>query len=286
MGNRRQSRRPAPMLISDGMKAALSSFVRRSAPVLLGVGLVAVIVLLAFGVRWDKLLAKPAPPKTDNQFLLAEYYFNHGPDADGTYDLSQARQYYEAALKDNPRGSNTAWYQLGRIDFLEGKFDAAIEKFNRQIEYFGDETKPVYYMLGLTYGYRARREGSFGDWPKAEDNFSRYLELDPESPWAKVDLAWIYFSQGKFAEMIPVLEKGLETHPENPWLLNMYGLALLNTGETEEARQRFALARLFAVKLTPADWGRSYPGNDPSAWADGLREFQTAIEKNIELAGQ
>lgn len=239
------------------------------------------VALLALAV-WQS--ETKTPPTLDDPFLLGDYYFNHGPHADGTYDLSSARRHFEAALADNPRGNSLAWYQLGRIDFLEGKFDAALYKFDKQVEYFGTSTPSVYYMIALTHGYRARMWNREGDWSAAAENFRRYLELDPDSPWARTDLAWVYFAQGKYEAMLAPVKEGLETHPDNPWLLNMYGLALLNLGENEEAKRQFERAREAAAKLTAEDWGRSYPGNDPEAWELGLQEFRAAIEKNLELA--
>ena len=83
--------------------------------------------------------------------------------------------------------------------------------------------------------------------------------------------------------MLPILEEGLETKPNHPWLLNMYGLALMNTGNPEGALKSFHMAREEAVKLTTYDWGRAYTGNDPAIWPEGLAEFRSAIEKNIAL---
>jgi len=170
------------------------------------------------------------------------------------------------------------------IDFLEGKSVAAIHKFNKQIEYFGDESPNVYYMLGLTYGYKARQSEAKRDWQHAEENFKKFLEFHPESPWTRTDLSWVYFSQGKYEEMVPVLEEGLEYEPEHPWLLNMYGLALLNTGERELANQYFLQAAIEADKLKIEDWGKAYPGNDPRVWEQGLSEFKEAIWRNIEIS--
>lgn len=243
----------------------------------------AAVTLLVVGAQF-KSPAPVAPPAFDNDFLAAEYYFNHGPDADGTYDLSLARHYFEAALAGNPQGSNIAWYQLGRIDFLEGKFDNALMKFAKQVEYFGDSQPSVYYMIALTYGYRARLYNRPADWRQAEANFRHYLEFDPDSPWARTDLAWVYFSQGKYEAMLAPLEEGLVKHPDNPWLLNMHGLALLNTGQAAAAQEAFEQARESAGRLTPSEWGRSYPGNDPASWAKGLREFQATIATNLTLA--
>lgn len=219
-------------------------------------------------------------------FERGQYYFNHGPDSDGTYDLKEARRQFEAVIIEDPGGNDLAWYQLGRINFLEGRFDEAIYSFNQQIAYFEDTYPQVRYMLGLTHAYKARRTDSEEDWSKATEQFRFFLESAPESPWARTDLAWIYFAQGKFEEMIPVLEIGLESQPNNPWLLNMYGLALLNTGNKEEAKANFELAATAAAELTVTDWGNSYPGNDPAAWSDGLREFRHLIEKNLQLVSE
>jgi tetratricopeptide (TPR) repeat protein len=220
---------------------------------------------------------------TMTPFELGQYYFNHGDSADGTYDLQKARLYFEEAIKEGPKSNNLLWYQLGRIDFLEGKFDDAINKFNRQIEYFGDQYSNVYYMLGLTYGYKARKTGNEEDWRHAEENFHTYLKYDPLSPWARVDLAWVYFSQGKYEEMKPILENGLESMPQNPWLLNMYGLSLLNLGNKAKAREVFFRAQAEAQRLTTSDWGLVYPGNNPSFWKQGIEEFRSLIDKNLAL---
>lgn len=211
---------------------------------------------------------------------LAESYFGG---AQG-YDLTCVRAAYSRALELNPRGSVSSWHQLGRVDFLEGKFNAAIYKFNKQIEYFGDLLPNVHYMLGLTYGYMARVSGRESDWEHAEDEFKKYLEHGQDEWPPRVDLAWIYFSQGKYEEMKPLLEEALEMYPNNPWLLNMYGLALQNTGDQKDAYQYFTRALSEADKLSTEDWGKAYPGNDPGSYPKGLAEMRAAIAHNVEIS--
>ncbi len=254
-----------------------------SAPVLILLGIFVFIVgawLLFFNphhTHADPLLGLSA-------FEKGEYYFNHDDDPAGPYDTQQAKQYYLKAIVEEPQNPY-ARYQLGRIYFIEGDFDAAIEQFNKQQELFNTEVPNVLYMLGLTYGFRARVLGQEEDWQKAEDAFFAFMEEAPTSPYPRVDLAWILFSQGKFEEMIEPLAEGLTYAPENPWLLNMYGLALFNTGKKEEARIQFLKAKEAASSLTVEDWGRTYPGNDPSLWGEGLEEFRSLIDKNVELTG-
>jgi tetratricopeptide (TPR) repeat protein len=204
----------------------------------------------------------------------------------GEYDLKKARYYYEQAIAVDPRAYETAWYQLGRIDFLEGEFDAALYKFNKQIEYFPDGPARVYYMIGLANGYKARATKRNEDWDAAAAGFIEYLKRDSGSPWARTDLSWVYFAQGKYAQMRPVLELGLVVHPEHPWLLNMYGLYLLNVGREDEASAHFDRALAAAEALTVDDWGAAYPGNNPLFWDDGLTEFRDVIEHNRTLIAE
>jgi len=216
-------------------------------------------------------------------FALGQYYFNYSNQADGEYDLKRARTYYEEVIRENPQANDMVWYQLGRIDFLEGNFDAALFKFAKQLEYFGDARSNVFYMIGLTHGYKARQTQNPEDWQKAADGFATFLTFVPASPWARTDLAWIYFAEGKFNDMKPVLELGLIQNPEHPWLLNMYGLYLHNTDRKELANEYFARAAAAAAALEVVDWGRAYPGNNPEYWGEGLEEFQDVIKFNQAL---
>jgi tetratricopeptide (TPR) repeat protein len=226
----------------------------------------------------------PAELWGKEDFVVGQYFFNHDDSPGGEYDVQKAQFFYERALLRDAQSNNQLWYQSGRIDFINGDFNSALEKFTKQREYFGDEIPNVYYMTGLTYAYRARVTGSLDDWSSAEVDFQKAVSFFPDTPWPYVDLAWVYFSQGKFEQMLPVLEKGLSYESNNPWLLNMYGLALLNTGSKELAHEYFLFAREMAQKVSVEEWGRSYPGNDPVLWGKGLEEFKSLIDKNIDIS--
>lgn len=225
----------------------------------------------------------PDALKADVLFQLGQYYFNHDDDPAGPYDIKKAQQYYEEAVALDPSVHEHAWYQLGRTYFIEGAFDTALERFDSQMEFFGSTVPNVYYMIGLTYGYKARSSDNPDDWKKGEEAFKTFIFVAPRAPWSRVDLSWLYFAQGKFHEMKPLLVEGLEYQPDNAWLLNMYGLALLNTGERQQAHTYFLAAQKNAEKVTVEDWGNAYPGNNPDSWEQGLSEFQGAIEKNIAI---
>lgn len=204
---------------------------------------------------------------------LGNYYFNVYND--GVYDLDRAEKHFERALAIDPNVEK-AWYQLSRIDFLQGKFTPAREKINKQLELHGDSIMASYYIRGLINGYAGR----FKD---AEKDFLKFLSWKKESWAAHNDLAWVYFSQGEYKKAEEVAREGLIFSPNNAWLLNSLGVSLLNLGKRDEARDVFLRAREAAALLTDVDWGRAYPGNDPLSAAPGLAGMKKAIEKNIEL---
>ncbi len=223
------------------------------------------------------------PEAISDLFEQGERYFNHS-ETGQIYDLEKARYYYTQIIEEDPKAHPLVWYQLGRIDFIEGQFSEALFKLEKQRDFFPDSGVNPDYLIGLVYGYRARSTGDASDWNDAAQAFASFIIAVPEAPWPRVDLAWVLFSQGKYEDMKSVLVDGLETNPSNAWLLNMYGLALLNTDDPQSAHVQFILAKTSVQDVTEADWGRAYPGNHPEEWGRGLSEFTDAIEKNITLA--
>jgi tetratricopeptide (TPR) repeat protein len=134
------------------------------------------------------------------------------------------------------------------------------------------------------YGFRADLEKRPEDFKLAEKHFLKFLESEPDSPWARVDLAWIYFSMREFPSMIAILQPVYDEQQDNPWVLNMYGLALLNTGQTAEAVEHLSRANDLANGVVAKDWAAVYPGNSPKDWEAGTAEFKKAVQMNLQLA--
>jgi tetratricopeptide (TPR) repeat protein len=211
---------------------------------------------------------------------IGEYYINWRQQ--GGYDLDKSKGYLARAYEIDKELSGVQ-YQLGRIAFLRNKLHSALLRFDEQTSLYGTADRdqyyfPTIYMQALTSGFLTR----FND---AEEGFRSLIEENSEDPrsWAYyTDLAWVYFQQGKFEEIKELTSKGLERYPENPWILNMHGLALHNLDSTVEARNVLKRALMEANKLTALDWQLSYPGNDPRIAATGLSEMISTIESNLE----
>jgi hypothetical protein len=75
-----------------------------------------------------------------------------------------------------------------------------------------------------------------------------------------------------------------EQEQDNPWFLNMYGLALMNTGAADKAVEMLTHAVALSSTIQPEYWAAVYPGNSPADWQEGTEEFSQALKLNLELA--
>ena len=211
----------------------------------------------------------PTDPKL--QFAIGDYYFGQG-----AYDVTQAKRYFQATIALNERYPR-AHYQLSRISFIQGNLNRALKEIDRELELYPD-FKRSYYIRGLTYGYRKELE-------KAAADFEEFLRWKPESWASHNDLAWIYFQMGEYEKALRTAEEGLQYYSLNAWLLNSQGVALLNLERKDEARLAFEKALPLAMAMSPLEWGRAYPGNNPEIYPEGLASMQESIKKNLELIG-
>lgn len=241
-----------------------------------------VIAGIGIGVGTYLVQSHVRTPRTTDPFLLGQHYFNSDNATDGVYDLKRAAYYYGQAVTEDPGKYPLAWYQLARVMFVQGRLYESLQYLDKQEAYFQDQIPNIYYMRGLVYGFLAKRTGDAAHWEKAAENFTKFTEHVPGSIYGFIDLSWIYFAQGKYDEMLETVAPFRES--DNPWIQNMYGLALLNTGKASEAHDAFAKAEELASGLTTHDWGKVYPGNDPRLWDPGLESFRSAVKANKEKA--
>lgn len=217
----------------------------------------------------DRLALLINPLDTDFRLSIADYYFS-GQD----YNLEKAKKLYHEVIRQNPR-LHFPHYQLGRIYFIQGNFALAIQSTRTAIE-LSPDFKQAYYMYGLISGFS-------GNTSEALYGFKEFIKRD-DFNWAGYnDLAWVYFQAGDFQNALTTSEAGLSRAAGNPWLLNMRGLALINLGQYVQARTSLLEAQQKSSQLTPEDWGKAYPGNNPLIYAAGLRKMQEAIDYNLSL---
>ena len=209
------------------------------------------------------------PDDSTLRFEIGNYYFGGG-----AYNTEKAEDYFKKALEIDTNISG-AHYQIARIYFVRGNFNSALGEINKEIERHPDFRRS-HYVRGLVNGYSGRLA-------EAESDFEEFLKWKPESWAGWNDLAWVYFQEGKYKEARDSARRGLEIYPENPWLLNSLGVALLNTGQKYYAKEVFARALAAVSSMSPEDWGRAYPGNNPEIYTEGLSKMKQSMRDNLKL---
>ncbi len=202
------------------------------------------------------------------QRRLGEYHLG----GEGDYDVVRAQSFFLRAIALNPT-SPYVHYQLSRTYFLNSRYAKALTEVNKEILYNPDFSRS-YYLRGLIHGYN-------GDYTRAAHDFAKFTTLEPEEWAGYVDLAWMLFQLGEYEEIVERMEIILQK-TRNAWILNAYGVALLNLGRLDAAKDAFLEAQNLASRMTPEAWGVAYVGNDPHIYAMGLEEMKRNIDENIE----
>ena len=214
--------------------------------------------------------------------FIGNYYFN-GVIGGGEYNTARAFKAFKKAVLINPK---ILWghYQLARIYFVNGDFNAALDEINKELTANPENLRSLY-VRGLIYGYR----GFIGDPEKSEADFQRFVKWAPKE-WAGYnDLAWILSKRGKYREAEEIVNlafKEVEGAEKNPWLWNALGLAEINLGKRAKARISFEKAKKFAENLTLSEWRKAYPGNAPEYAQFGLSTFLNTVEINMEKSNK
>ncbi len=164
---------------------------------------------------------------------------------------------------------------LGGLKRVQDKFAEAAAVYDRAVARLG---APDARHWGLFYARAIALERS-KQWPKAEADFFKALELQPEQPdvmnylaYSWVDqgqtqyfdralkmleravelrpnsghiidsLAWALYRLGRFADAVPLLERAVETLPQESVILDHLGDAYWRVGRIAEARYQWRRA--------------------------------------------
>jgi tetratricopeptide (TPR) repeat protein len=192
------------------------------------------------------------------------------------YQPAIAQLLYSQALQlDSKNGIPPpyAHYQLSRTYFIAGRFEEALLHANEELRYHPTNLR-THYIRGLTLGYMDREI-------EAIDAFGLFLKDKPTSWAARNDKAWLHFRIGDLQGALETILPAVDEFPENPWVMNTYGVVLMNQDRFTEAERALAQAFVYATQITEEDWGRAYPGNSPAIYGTGLNAMRNSIHSNM-----
>lgn len=203
-----------------------------------------------------------------------------------TAELLERQQQYELATQTYALvpPENPAFYvaEVGRADTLirSGKPDAGIEVLQaltrthgslmgvhlalgdalRREERFADSIPAYDASIGLITNPQQRHWSVFyargishertGDWPKAEADFRKALELEPDQPQVLNYLGYSFVDRGEnLDEALGMIERAVAAQPDAGYIIDSLAWALFRLGRYQEAVEPMERASL----LEPVD---------------------------------
>lgn len=209
-------------------------------------------------------------------YEVGNLFFGDVPKA---YNVPLAQFFFERAAYPwfEAEPAPYAFHQLSRTYFVTGRFEDSIRAGLKELELYPEHTK-TYYILGLTFGYMNRTDEAIG-------MFNKFLSSRPDSWAGRNDMAWLQFRNGDIEGALETIEPAYTAYPDNPWVLNTYGVLLARNHEPALAKQVLDKAESAAHALSADAWGAAYPGNDPAIYDSGLAAMLSSIENNRTILG-
>ncbi len=202
-------------------------------------------------------------------------------DLDALNRSDEAEKQLQGLIKDHPDDLE-AVLALGNILRAHKKFAECGDVYSKAVSMIGEPQKAnwtIFYFRGICYE-RSKQ------WPKAEADLKKALELSPDQPnvlnylgYSWIDqgtnldegmaminkavqqrpddgyivdsLGWAYYRLGNYEEAVKKLERAIELKPEDPTINDHLGDAYWRVGRTLEAKFQWAHAR--DLKPEPED---------------------------------
>ena len=169
---------------------------------------------------------------------------------------------------------------LGDLLRYDEQYVASAEAYSKAIELVGGDSPAdwrFYYVRGIAYE-RAKQ------WPEAEADFQRALELNPDQPQVLNYLGYSWIDMDMhLEEALEMIEKAVEAQPQDGYIIDSLGWAFYKLGRLDEAVE--TLER--AVMLLPSDPEINDHLGD-AYWKVGRRleaRFQWNIARSVDTVG-
>jgi tetratricopeptide (TPR) repeat protein len=135
---------------------------------------------------------------------------------------------------------------LGGLQRSAKKFNDAIVTYNKAIDLIGTPERSNWTL----FYFRAICFERTKQWPKAEADFKKALDLFPEQPLVLNYLGYSWVDQGvNLDEAFKMLRRAVDLRPTDGYVVDSLGWAHFKLGHYEEAAQQLEKA----IELKPAD---------------------------------
>ena len=164
---------------------------------------------------------------------------------DATGNKEEAMTRMKAIVAAHPTDPD-AWSALGSLQRSAKNFEDAAKSYDKAIELVGPPDRAhwtLYYFRGISLE-RSKQ------WPKAEADFKKALELFPDQPLVLNYLGYSWVDQGiNLDEAFKMLRRAVDLKPTDGYIVDSLGWAHFKLGHFTEATQELEKA----IELKPAD---------------------------------
>lgn len=214
---------------------------------------------------------------------LATYAANHAEEADAA--LCLARRQLAAGSPDQAEpvlagltardpGNGEAWLLRSRAEFEQGKVGPAYASVKVAMQFLRPSAD-AHWRLGLLLERR-------GDEREAESAFRRAVEIDPNHPGARMELARESLARRHYAPALEHLKGVLRREPRNSRALALLSTAYRNLGDLKQAEQH-ARAAVQAAPNEAGAWQALAEALHDQATEAATREAERAYRRALEL---
>ncbi len=198
--------------------------------------------------------------ESEEQHALATEALAAVPEGSPWYVTAQIRRADTQRASGDPEAGLATLTELAAAhgDLIEvesslGDALRAAERYAEAAEAYGkaidlvETPGPAHWVLFYTRGISYERAG---DWPKAEADFRKALELQPDQPLVLNYLGYsMVEKQENLDEALAMIERAVRAQPEDGYITDSLGWVLYRLGRYDEAVKPM----LRAVELTPDD---------------------------------
>jgi Flp pilus assembly protein TadD len=222
----------------------------------------------------QKLFTEEFSIQGDQQRGTADNWVDEGNTlyAHGKYD--EAIQAYDKAIEINPQDAD-AWYYKGTALDMLRKYDEAIQAFDRAIE-INPQDADAWYEKGWNLGELGKHE-------EAIEALDEAIRLDPNYASAWEDKGWNLGELGKHEEAIQALDKAIDIDPQYAYAWLIRGRVLYNQGKYDEAIQAYDKAIEINSQDADAWYGKTLALDEQGKHDEANRTYDKAIEINPEI---
>jgi Flp pilus assembly protein TadD len=157
----------------------------------------------------------------------------------------EAQKRLEEIVKADPKDLE-AMLALGNLERGHKKFAECGEAYTKALDLIGKPEKgnwTVFYFRGICYE-RSKQ------WPKAEADLKKALELFPDQPHVLNYLGYSWIDQGvNLDEGMAMIKKAVAQRPDDGYIVDSLGWAYFRIGNYEEATKQLERA----IGLKPED---------------------------------